>query len=296
MNQQDTWARTFSKTIKGKKMLYVEFFDTTINKKRQKSLQMPYTLKNKAKAEKEIIPALLLELESIKTVGKQVFEFNYYVQRYLSTKTELETFGEIKNRTRLITTYFGTKTDIRAVTTLDCESFFQTLKVINKTKSNYKNALRGIFHAAQKAHVINNNPAQLADIGKHEQEKVSPFSISETRELIETAHEIFFQNYLALAFYTGMRTGDMLELIERDLDFKAQAISIEREASNRVVKQRLKTTGSKRIIPMFDSVVPYLKSQVLFAREKNSIYLFCNDSGKHINSSDLIRGHKRNGR
>lgn len=85
-----------------------------------------------------------------------------------------------------------------------------------------------------------------------------------------------FKNFLALSFFTGARPGELLGLMPRDIDIADGLISIRRQMTKGVEKNRLKTKGSERIIPLFADVEPYIHSQLAYAALRKSMYLFCN--------------------
>lgn len=293
---KEPWARVIKKNIKGKPMLYLEFFDILQNKVRQKSLQEPYSQSAKIKAEKEIIPALMAEMNYQSIVPKKVsYTLEFFVKKYLIAKESLETYHEIEAKTDKVIKHFGKDCDIKTLTVLDCEDFLNELEVSNKTKKNYKHVLSGIFQTAQKAGYINTNPADLVDIGKIEQEKIEPFTKEQVSILIENAPNEMMKNYLAIAFYTGARTGEILGLMSKDIDFSNKTINFERQITKNKLKNSLKTSGSTRMIPMFDSAIPYLKAQLQYARDRKSLFLFCDERGKTFSGADDIRGDSKYG-
>jgi integrase len=105
---------------------------------------------------------------------------------------------------------------------------------------------------------------------------VDPFTIEEVKSIIATVREDF-RNYLAVRFFTGMRTGEVDGLQWRYVDFDRRLILI-RETFVRGEDEYTKTDASQRDIQMNQAVYDALKHQELSTRE-HSKYVFCNRMG-----------------
>ena len=95
------------------------------------------------------------------------------------------------------------------------------------------------------------------------------------------------RNFIALAFFTGARSGEMVGLKWEDINFKKKEIYI-----NRTIKMgeisTPKTVSSIRSIDMLDSLIPFLEEQYSLTGKKNS-YLFLNDKDEHIYDIKRVR-------
>jgi integrase len=79
-----------------------------------------------------------------------------------------------------------------------------------------------------------------------------------------------YRYYLAIAFYTGMRSGEIIGLKKLDIDFDKRTITVRRTRS-RFGESTPKTKYSIRKIPIIELLYPYIKE--LYAKHDND-YLF----------------------
>ena len=110
--------------------------------------------------------------------------------------------------------------------------------------------LRKIFRYAFEDEVIMRNPVDLISLPKSPMPDIEPLTVEEANYLLEHANG-WYRNYLAMAFYTGMRVGELLALKWSDVDFNKRKIHVRRSIS-KGIETSPKTTGSVRIIPIFD--------------------------------------------
>ena len=64
---------------------------------------------------------------------------------------------------------------------------------------------------------IKDNVADRIKLPSHEKKDIEPFSQEEVIKLLNNANE-WFRLYLAISFYTGMRTGEVMALTRSDID------------------------------------------------------------------------------
>lgn len=279
--------------------LYLEFFDINKNKTVQKSTRLNDTVENRLHIEKAIIPNLEKALKVKTSSAPQIKSLEYYINRYLRTKENLATYDEIESKTKVILKYFTEEkelTDIKAVKPTDCEDFIYGLKLKTSTKSNYKDALKGIFDEACKDLTIDNNPTRFIKLIRSEKElesdDIDPFTKKEVDMLLNEATGIL-KLFLGVSFYSGARSGEILGLKIQDIDFENKTISFNKQFTKGKLKNSLKTKGSKRYIPLFNPAIPYFKALIERAKSNRSFYLF--SKGKEPNnlySIDNIRGKK----
>ncbi len=276
--------------------LYLEFFDITKNKKRQKSTGLEDTKANRLHLKNIVIPQL--EHRQKQEPKPQVKKLEYYINFYLQTKENLVTYLEILSKTNMILEYFE-NVAITDITPLQCKEYIFSLEVSTKTKRNYLNILTGIFNIACEDLIIKNNPTKFIKLIKSQQElekdDIEPFSKSDIQNLLNKSDGIL-KDFLGISFYTGARPGELLALKIQDIDFVNNTISIYKQYTARKLKEVLKTKGSKRVIPLFSPAIPYFKSLILNAKSYNSSYLFARDINSTLYSVDNIRGKKSYGK
>jgi integrase len=66
-----------------------------------------------------------------------------------------------------------------------------------------------------------------------------------------------YRFYLAIAFYTGMRSGEIIALKKNDIDFDKKTITVKRTRS-RFGESTPKTKTSIREIPIIELLMPYI--------------------------------------
>ena len=116
--------------------------------------------------------------------------------------------------------------------------------------------------------------------------QIDPFTLEEVRCFLDTVPESY-RYYYTVAFFTGMRTSELLGLKWRNLDFDRGEILVR----DTIVHCRADTTkndGSDRVIDMSTTVSGALKSQ-LDSRHAQSEYVFCTRNGQPLNYRNMAR-------
>lgn len=256
---------------------------------KQKSTGLKDTPQNRRRIEQEFIPALELHLKK-KAEQKSQESIEKYAQLYLLSKEDLATYWEIKARVEKIIAFFKNR-DIRQIKVSEIRAWIATLEVKPKTISSYMSNFRGIFDMAVQDEIIEKNPfihipKPRKKILDGEEEEIEPFTSWEVERILQTAPNPL-RNFLAISFYTGMRSGEVIGLQVSDI--KDDVIDLKRSISRGIVSTP-KTAKSIRRIPIFDVLRPYLEDQIAQARLNRSLWLFSR-GGKHLYGIDNIRGH-----
>ena len=151
------------------------------------------------------------------------------------------------------------------------------------------NTFSAIFKEAFYDEAIEKNPFDYIKRPKKVQGEAQPFEKDVMLQLIEGA-EGWFQNFLALSFFTGLRTGEAVALKWEDIDFKVQELEVKR--SRRYGKDITpKTQKSIRVVPIFDELLPYLKAQRELTKEIQSEYVFLSINNEPFNDGNRIRDY-----
>jgi len=153
---------------------------------------------------------------------------------------------------------------------------------------NIRAVLNGILSDALDNDLISKNPVSATKTIPLDDSEIHPFSMSEIALILENS-EGQSKNFFALAFMSGMRSGEMIGLKWSDIDFFKSEININR-TRRAGVENKPKTKSSKRTIDILDSLKPYLKSQYELTGSKNS-YLFLNQDDKPFYDIKSIRDY-----
>lgn len=140
--------------------------------------------------------------------------------------------------------------------------------------------LRGILQEAFYDEAIQKNNAELIRPIKAQKPIINPFASHEVKNLLETSHG-YFKVFLAVSFYTGVRTGEAMALHVSDIDFKNNVIHITK-TRGKYGESTPKTFSSIRDVPLFDTLKPFL---IEYLKTHDNEYLFVNQYGNPFNCS-----------
>ena len=257
---------------------------------KQRSTGLRDTPQNRERVTREFLPALELHLKQKEQRQKEE-PIEKFADLYLLSKEDLATYWEIKGRVAKILAFFKNR-DIREIKVSELRAWVASMKELKpKTVGSYISTCRGIFEIAIQEEVIEKNP--FVHISKpkkksidEDEEKIEPFTPQEVERILAAAPRTL-RNFLAIGFYTGMRSGEVIGLQIGDIG--EDVIELKRSISKGIVSTP-KTARSIRRVPLFDVLKPYIEDQIDQARLDKSIWLFSRN-GKHLYGIDNIRGH-----
>ncbi len=254
--------------------LYLQY--TVNGKRRQKSTGLDDTPANRKLLKKEVIPALEAKIVTGELDKPRAKKFEYYGDIWLKSKESLKSYMEWHNiYLHQLLPFFGHK-KIDEIKRGDIKEFGHKKldQVSPKRVRTLVNCIKAIFDIAIDYEHIVTNPAQAIQLPKHKPIEMMPFSKEEVEALLSNA-EGWFRNYLAVAFYTGARHGEIIALQWSDIDFQELTISI----TKRIKKGQIdtpKTQSSIRKVPIFKPLLPYLEEQFRLCQEAKTLAVFFN--------------------
>jgi integrase len=264
-----------------KNKLYVKFTNLS-GKEIRRSLGLPCSEKSKAK--KYILPALKQKiLNGEFDANFKVEKFSWYAAKYLKQKENIKSYQEFENlvKHQLLPVFGNMRIDEikRGIIKewLDKQLENKTPKTVAKILG----ILRNIFHIAIEYEHIKDNPASNIKLPSHKKIRdMQPFSKEEVSLLIENA-EGFFKNYLAIAFFTGMRPGEIIALTLSDISLDDMYINVNKRVKKGVIDTP-KTKNSIRKVPIPNELKPYLEDQIQKAKEAGVMTLFFTPTTKKM--------------
>ena len=174
---------------------------------------------------------------------------------------------------------------IKDITFDDVEDFVDGLSCGNKRKNNILVPMRSVFEYASKRGIVDTNIMLYVDNLKPEDPNIRPLTIGEVMDFLEYVPP-HYKPFFEVAFFTGMRFGEMAGLKWRNIDFDRGVI--------RVIETRVygeegppKTKKSKRDIDILQPTYDALMRQKEITGKSKYVFL-------DMNYKPLIPDHVRN--
>ncbi|ARG98628.1 site-specific integrase [Legionella micdadei] len=236
-----------------------------------------------------------LRCEILNTIERGTFSYaDYFPQsnlarRFGHVKTNI-TIGELLRdfldqikATREHSTYIGYKKACEAhlipyfgeVALQDLKPAFirewiRGLQVTSKTVSNLLIPLRAIIEQALNDEYIKSNPLDKIVISKllskqtsKSNFKVDPFDKNEVKAILDATHHEQIRNLFQFAFFTGLRTSELIALEWEDIDLAHGIINVVRAVVKKQVKGT-KTIAGKRQVMLLPPAIEALNTQMKY--------------------------------
>lgn len=262
------------------------------SKRYKRSLNLKDTKSNRKLAEQKLIPEIQYKLntgEFFKNEIPTVKDFIYKSFEIHRESRKLSTHKDYYNgyHNHIEKSFASKKLD--EIKPSDIELWQNTLLKKGLSPRRIK-TLRTIFTTmysdAIKDGIVKYSPLTVVKVPKAEKVEIKPFSLYEIRSILANS-DGQIRNFLALAFFTGMRSGEMIGLKWSDINFGRKEISISRTIKMGEISKP-KTINSRRIIDIIDHLIPYLKDQFKITGKIKS-YVFLNEKDEHIYDIKRIR-------
>lgn len=276
----------------------------TVNGKRfRKSLELENTKANYKRAENEILPMLKYKLMNgeLNTHNKKipiVDEYmNFSFELHSGNRSKSTIYGHIKNYDKYLKNEFGHKS-LDKVKASEITLWQNKLQNEFKLSKSYILKIRGLlftmFEDAIENEILKINPVKKAKGLKQTEDtkvkrlELTPFKPDEINKILSVATNQD-KNLVATLFMTGLRIGECLGLSWDCVDFENRTLTVKRQIVNGQIKNILKTSKSKRIIPIIEALIPFLENQKKITGEKNSFLFLTKKTNKHYHSAGKIR-------
>jgi len=160
--------------------------------------------------------------------------------------------------------------------------------VSRKSRKNIISVLTGVLQEAFYDETIESNGAKKIPPTKLIKPDIMPFASHEVK-LILDASKGWFRIFLAVSFYSGLRTGEVFALLVKDVDLKNNLLHVNKSRGKFGVSSP-KTKGSIRSLPIFAPLKAFLIPYI--SGKKPDDYLIINQYGNPFNdSSTILRRH-----
>ncbi len=261
----------------------------------KRSLNLDNTKANIKLANTQIIPQMIIQVhsgeffENIKDKMPLIDEFVYKSFEMHRGTRKLRTHNDcVSMYNNHIKEFFG-QTKLDQLKPSDIKIWQNTLLDRGLSPARVKtirSVLTSMYRDALEDEIVNRNPFTLVRVPKIIPPEIFPFSLKEIQNILSVTNG-WLQNFLAVAFFTGARSGELLGLKWEDINFDKKEIFIKRSIKFGEISTP-KTTSSTRCIDILDTLVPFLKNQFEITGKKNT-FVFLNDKDEHIYDIKRVR-------
>lgn len=269
------------------KILYVKY--EVDGKIVQRSTRLEDTPINREILKRQVVPEIKRKIASgeIRKEVATAKPLGWYCNKYAAAKEHLKSWHDVNLRLIWWEQQLGRNRPVDQIKVAEIEEIIErkARETTWRTAKVYLSTLGAVLKIAVRYEEIASNPATLVETGKHTPKRVEPFTAEEVHRIIG-ATDGWYQNYLATAFYTGARPGEIFGLMKSDIDLENGIINIERSVTRGEITTP-KTTFSVRKVPILSSLVPYLRKQLELSGK--SLYLFPAEDGGVMHGPHSIK-------
>ncbi len=213
-------------------------------------------------------------------------EFRDWAVEYGDTNLSEKTAEWYKNAFDALIKHIGDK-EVENVKPIDLETFKTQRKkeVADSTVNINVRAIKSCFRKAKELELIAKNPAEkLKPIREVEQSPVFLSQEDAKRFLQATQREPWFGKIVLFAMQTGLRRGEITNLLKSDADLVNRVIRVQSSAGYRV------KCGKKRFVALND-----VAFQIVMERMQTSDteFLFADEHGKQIRPELLTKKFRK---
>lgn len=240
--------------------LYVKYYQ--FGRRHRKSLGLPDNDKSRKHFDKVIKPLLTVKLVNNEPLEIQEKSLDYYLDLFLEkvkTTRKLGTYDVYCSFIPYVRESFSS-VPMHAIRATDIESFIVKLQKSGKSGSSINtilSILSSAFRLAIKDGYVSANPVLSAEKPKIEPKRKFSFTSDDVKKLLD-ASTGSMRIFLYIAFYTGMRAGEIISLKWHDIDFDRNFISVNTTMYRKT--ENLPKGNKPRIIPMFSELKEFLLS------------------------------------
>lgn len=191
-----------------------------------------------------------------KTAGNKLL--GDYLDEFMETCRRGLAHSSILGYQRALNAHYGKLRNypIRDITPPVLREWIAGMKVSAKRVRNVLTPLRGAIALALQDRHLTENPLDLIEVarvtGKVRRRvpyEINPCTLGEIKAILAAAH-LPFRHGLMLAFFTGMRTSELIGLEWEQVDLDQGTITVDRAVAEGVAKKGGKTEAALRVIEL----------------------------------------------
>lgn len=206
-----------------------------------------------------------MAMEWVEIIKKEIKKSTLADYRYSMNRYILPRFGNVP---------------IGEINYLDIRKFVSELTCSHKRINNVLVPMRSVLKMAYLSEIIEKNPMDRVKNVKVTKPDIYPLSMEEVKLVLDNVSPRF-RNFFIVAFFSGMRFGEMAALKWKHVDFRQGNIKV-RETLVMGETGSPKTKKSVRDIRMLPPVVEALRNQMKVTMGKTGDYVFLNQYGKPV--------------
>ncbi|MEW5832325.1 MAG: tyrosine-type recombinase/integrase [Campylobacterota bacterium] len=215
---------------------------------------------------------------TVKAYGRRSIEANKGFRKALTTRDYQRTFEK-----HVVPTFGSLSLD--AISPSDLKAWLSRLQesgLSGKRIHTIRIVFQGILKDAVNDGLIPKNPfTGIKGFSRKALNDIHPFTLPEIEYILQNAQGKF-KAFLTVAFFTGMRTGELIALKWPDINFKSMKITVRHSIRGNIETDT--KTGVVRTIDMLPPVAEALKEQFKRTGLAGG-YVFLNRFGKHYAGS-----------
>ena len=191
--------------------------------------------------------------------------------RHKQDHLELSTLRDYRSATdHYLIPAFGDMS-LQELTSAQVRNWLHTLDISNQRKNNILIPLRAIFSDAYADELISRNPLDRIKQAPRRTPEADPFSREEMEAILD-ACDGQINNIFKFAFWTGLRTSELIALEWSDVNLKQKTVFIRGVRTRTGDKDRPKTSSSIRQVELLPPALDALRSQQNISPEDGSIF------------------------
>ncbi|MCK9373630.1 MAG: site-specific integrase [Sulfuricurvum sp.] len=218
---------------------------------------------------------------TVEAYGRRSLEANKGFRKIHTTREYSNTFE------KHVVPVFGSL-QLDAIVPSDLKAWLSKLQasgLSGKRIHNIRIVFQGILRDAVSDGIIPKNPfIGIKGFSRKAQHDIHPFTLPEIQYILQNA-EGKLKAFLTVAFFTGMRTGELVALKWSDINLKSSKITVQRSIRGSI--ETGTKTGVVRTIDMLPPVADALKEQFKLTGLAGG-YVFLNRYGKHYAGSTTL--------